>query len=200
MAVWPGSGELFYLAEEINLTVELSTAFRHEGLRQSQRLSTEVEIFVNTHPTELQDQARLLDSLASSRRHYPAVSIVLEIHESAVADLDALRELRRELTELGVGIAFDDFGTGQARLLELTDVAPDYLKFDAASIRNIHLATRKRRDMVATLVNLARDMGIVTVAEGVEAQEEADTCADLGFEYAQGFHYGRPSLVGTWID
>lgn len=185
--------DLFFLAETHGLERELSEAFRFRGVADSARLSGDPQIFVNSHPAELADSEALLGSLDKLRERHPASSLILEIHEAAVADLSALQTLRRQLDELEIGIAFDDFGTGQARLLELTDVSPQYVKFDRVWIKDLHLASRRRVDMVTTLASMVNNMGIETIAEGIESEAEAEACAKLGFEYAQGYHFGRPA-------
>ena len=78
------------------------------------------------------------------------------------------------------------------------EVPPDVLKFDISLVRNIHRASLKRRQMVLTLVSMVREFGIAPLAEGVESQDEADACLDLGFEYAQGYHFGRPLSADAW--
>lgn len=187
--------ELFYLAEAQGLELELSAAFRDRGVEDAVGLPGEPKIFVNSHPSELMKSDMLLASLDRLRQRHPRANLVLEIHESAVADMVALQALRADLEQLNIGVAFDDFGTGQARLLELTDVSPEFVKFDRAWVKDLHRATRRRRDMVETLSSLVTNMGIATVAEGIECQEEADACRELGFEYAQGYFFGRPSPV-----
>ncbi len=192
--------ELFFLAEAQNLELELSAAFRNKGAEDAAVLTGKPAIFVNTHPAELTHSDALYASLVELRNRHPKLSLILEIHESAVADLSALQTLRSRLEKLDIGIAFDDFGTGQARLLELTDVAPQFVKFDRMWVKNLHRATRRRLDMVATLVNMVTNMGIETIAEGIECQEEADACREIGFVYAQGYHFGRPSPVAIFAD
>ncbi len=187
--------ELFFLAEAQNLELDLSAAFRNRGAQDAAQLPGEPAIFVNTHPAELTHSDILFTSLTELRNRFPDLSLILEIHESAVADLSALQSLRSRLETIDIGIAFDDFGTGQARLLELTDVAPQYVKFDRIWVENLHRATRRRLDMVATLTNMVTNMGIETIAEGIESQEEADACREIGFAYAQGYYFGRPAPV-----
>ncbi len=187
--------ELFYLAEAQGLELELSAAFRDKGVEDAEQLPGEHKIFVNSHPSELLKSDVLLASLDRLRQRHPTRHLVLEIHESAVADMAALQALRTDLEQLDIGIAFDDFGTGQARLLELTDVSPQFVKFDRAWVKDLHRATRRRLDLVETLSSLVTNMGIATVAEGIECQEEAEACLKVGFEYAQGYYFGRPSPV-----
>jgi EAL domain-containing protein (putative c-di-GMP-specific phosphodiesterase class I) len=149
-------------------------------------------LYLNTHPTELQG-SRLIRSLEKLRNSAPNQSLSLEIHEAAVTDLQATAKLRRQLNDLNIQLAYDDFGAGQARMLDLVEVPPDVLKFDISLIRNINNASPKRHKMVRTLVEMVRDFGISPLAEGIETSAEADTCRHLGFEFAQGFYFGRPA-------
>ncbi len=150
-------------------------------------------MFVNTHPAELEDTAGLLASLEQLRSRHPSSELVLEIHEEAVAKPSALQALRSSLEDLGIGLAFDDFGTGQPRLLELIDVSPRYVKFDRTWVEDLHRTSRNRREKLETLISLLKQWGVATIAEGVETAEEAKACADVGFELAQGYYLGRPA-------
>ena len=95
-------------------------------------------------------------------------------------------------------LAFDDFGAGQARLCELAEVRPDYLKFDREMIRDIHISPQ-RQQMLAHLVQLVIELGVTPLAEGIETAEEGETCRQMGFRLAQGFYYGRPAPVPTYL-
>ena len=190
--------ELLRTAESLGLAAELSAVFRECGLSYAAKLppssvTKRPAIFVNTHPAEMDAWEALLDSLRNFRRHEPTLPVVLEIHESAVTDIATFRTLREQLNELDVGQAFDDFGTGQARLDELCEVSPDYVKFDLKFARDLHEASEKRREMVRSLVRMMADMKITTVVEGVETAEEAEVCRSLGFDLAQGYFFGRPA-------
>ena len=86
-------------------------------------------LFLNTHPAELAKPG-LVESLEELRALAPNLDLTLEIHESALAQPDSMGALRDRLSEINVGLAYDDFGAGQARLLELAEAPPHYLKFD----------------------------------------------------------------------
>ena len=86
-------------------------------------------------------------------------------------------------------------GAGQARLIELVEVCPDFLKFDMSLIRDIDKAGPQRQQMISTLVRMALDLEVVPLAEGIETESEAETCEQLGFELGQGFFFGRPLPV-----
>lgn len=186
-------GELFGVASHSGREADLSAGFRRAALRASARLPESLHLFLNTHPAEVSSPAALLNDLEGWREVEPDRPASLEIHEGAVADVGDFAQLSREVRDLGVGIAFDDFGRGQARLLEIVEVEPDWVKFDRAWIENLHEASAPRRMMMKRMVRIVEDLGIATIAEGVELEEEAAACRDLGFEWAQGYLFGRPA-------
>ncbi|MEX2141920.1 MAG: EAL domain-containing protein [Pirellulales bacterium] len=189
---------MFNVASTLGMECELSVMLRNEGLRAGATLPGNPILFVNTHPSEMQGP-ELLKSLQTVRDIAPDQSVVLEIHEAAITDPQAMQELRAALRDLRIALAYDDFGAGQGRLGELIEVPPDYLKFDLRMIRNIHTAQAKHQQMLAQLVKMLREFGIAPLAEGIECREEGETCHQLGFQYAQGFFYGRPRPVDYWV-
>jgi EAL domain-containing protein (putative c-di-GMP-specific phosphodiesterase class I) len=193
-----GPIELFMLALEHGKARALSTAFRNMGCEQAKRLPGKPMIFFNTHPQELEDPKELLRSLSSLDREPGAGRLVLEIHESSVTDIPGLMNLREDLRQMDIGLAFDDFGTGQPRLLELAEVDADYLKFDIQMIKDLDQASTRRRDMVASLVSLVRSFDLVPVAEGIETSGEATACRDVGFPMGQGFYFARPAPASSF--
>ncbi len=187
--------ELFSIAERLGKEVELSHLFRVKGISLAQGLGGGVELFVNNHPEEI-NRPDTLDAMRNLREMAPDTPLVVEIHEKTVTDLRAMRELRSVLRDLNIGLAYDDFGAGQARLLELIEVPPDYLKFDAFLVRDVHRQPERFRRALAVLVQMARELGVVPLAEGVESEGEAVACQEIGFEAAQGFYFGRPAPLG----
>jgi EAL domain-containing protein (putative c-di-GMP-specific phosphodiesterase class I) len=189
---------MFAAAGRLDQQAALSRLLRWEGVRVGGGLPTGLNLFVNTHPTEI-ITVELMASLRELREKFPVQRLTVEIHEAAVTDIDALIEFRAFLRDLKMQLAFDDFGSGQARLIELTETSPDFVKFDMKLIRGIHEASARRQRMLASLVRLVRELGIATVAEGVELADEAAVCSQLGFELAQGFYFGRPAPLTQWI-
>lgn len=183
---------MFRIATERGLESELSELGRREGLRVAGQMGIKGELYLNTHPSELQGP-RLIESLRELRRDFPCVPIVLEIHESAIASMDSLARLRAQTRDLGMRLAYDDFGVGQSRLSELADVPPDIIKFDMCLIRGLSLVSEERQNMVRSLVRIVRELNVVPLAEGVETREEAVACGSFGFELAQGYFFGRPA-------
>jgi EAL domain-containing protein (putative c-di-GMP-specific phosphodiesterase class I) len=184
--------ELFQLAAGVDAEGELSRLFRRAALEAMAGKRDVGTIFLNTHSAELEKEGELVASLVEAKRLHPHLDLVLEIHEGALADPASIDGLRTQLSRIGVALAYDDFGAGQARLLELAEVPPKYLKFDKRFVQKIDQAPPSRRQLVASLVSVARDLLVYTVAEGVETDEEADVCTKLGFTHAQGYLYGKP--------
>jgi EAL domain-containing protein (putative c-di-GMP-specific phosphodiesterase class I) len=188
--------ELFEIAGMIGPEVqaELSRLFRRKAVEIVRDRPEVPVVFLNTHGVEL-ERPGLVESLEELRAFAPQVDLVLEIHETALAQADYILWLRNRLKEINVGLAYDDFGTGQARLFELAEAPPDYLKFDLCFIKGIDQAPTSRQRLVASLVAAARELRAQTVAEGVETAEEAAACQHAGFSHAQGYYYGRPGPV-----
>ena len=188
--------ELFDLAAALGpeAQAELSQLFRRKAVELVRDQTEPPLLFLNTHPVEL-ERPGLLESLEELRTIAPQVDLVLEIHESALAQTEFITWLRGRLLEINVGLAYDDFGAGQARLFELAEAPPHYLKFDRRFVTGLDHAPTSRQRLVASLVAAARELLVKTVAEGVETEDEAAACVRAGFSLAQGYHFGRPGPV-----
>ena len=187
--------DLFEIAANVGAEAELSRVFREVALDLVLAKGRFPALFLNIHAAELETPG-LVPDLVEARQRMAQLRMTLEIHEGALADLASVDRLRTQLSRSGVGIAYDDFGAGQARLLELAEVPPHYLKFDMSFIRGIDAAPASRQRLLTSLVSVARDLLVYTVAEGVETAEEADVCMHIGFTHAQGFFFGRPRPIG----
>ena len=184
--------ELLELAQAFGYDSELSALFREVGVEFGRYLPGSPVLFVNTTPMEIYKTDDLLKSLKKINDMAPSNRIVVEINEKAITTKNEMSKLRNGLEKLNIGLAFDDFGAGQTRLVELAKAPPDYLKFDASLIHDIHLAPKRLHQMLSTFVKATQDLGIGTLAECIECSEEAKTCQQLGFNFAQGFFYGKP--------
>jgi EAL domain-containing protein (putative c-di-GMP-specific phosphodiesterase class I) len=193
----PNPCDLFRLAEHCKLAPELSRLFRLVAMEEAARLPEAGLVFFNVHPAEMAK-----DSLLNSLNQIPAPfhargRMVLEIHEDFVADMATIRRLRGSLQELGIGLAYDDFGAGQARLRELTEAPPDFIKLDMSLIRGIDVA-KPRQELIQAFSRISGGLGVRLIAEGLETQEEADACRRLGCAYGQGYLLGRPLPVSQF--
>ncbi|HTR04177.1 MAG TPA: EAL domain-containing protein [Thermoanaerobaculia bacterium] len=119
--------------------------------------------------------------------------VVLEVTErSAIRDLPVFREALSELRGRGFRVAIDDAGSGYASLQAIAELKPDFIKVANTLITGLRSDTIKR-DVVEMLVNLARRIDAVCVAEGIETPEDLDQCRQLGIPYGQGFYLGVPA-------
>ena len=189
-------GALLRIAAERGQGARLSRLLRDAALASLPRVPEPAAIvFFNLHPSEMHEAELLraqLDAITAALA--PAQRGVLEIHESAVTDLGLMRSVRGELHARGLGLAYDDFGAGQSRLMELVEVPPEYLKLDMSLVRDIDLHPR-RQELVRALIAVMIDLGIAVLAEGVERAAEGDTCRALGCTLGQGYLYGRPAAL-----
>lgn len=188
--------DMFLAASQLDLESELSAMLRLSGLQFGMKIPHAPNLFLNTHPAELVT-CGLLKSLRHIRELYPEQPITLEVHEAAATDATMMKKLREELNALRMQLAYDDFGAGQSRLVELMAVSPDVVKFDMTLIRDINLAPPRQQQMLASLVRMVREMGIQALAEGVETEAEHLVCRELGFQLGQGYFYGRPASAGA---
>ncbi|WP_372680071.1 EAL domain-containing protein [Desulfosarcina sp.] len=187
--------ELLDMAACLGLASDLSSLFREVGVEMGKNLPGSPLLFVNTTQLEIYEIDALLASLRRIREIAPFSKIVLEINEKAAADTNQFPRLRDALGKMDMRLAFDDFGVGQTRLVDLSTISPDYLKFDISLIRQVHLAPKRLHQMISTFIKASHDLGILTLAEGIECAEEAEVCNQLGFDLGQGFFFGRPAPI-----
>jgi EAL domain-containing protein (putative c-di-GMP-specific phosphodiesterase class I) len=119
--------------------------------------------------------------------------IELELTESiAMAEPAKVAAQMRPLREAGVRFAIDDFGTGYSSLSVLTRLPFDVLKIDRTFVTEIDLGDPERRVLLATMLGMARGLGLEVIAEGVERVEEAAFLNEQACPYAQGYLFARP--------
>jgi EAL domain-containing protein (putative c-di-GMP-specific phosphodiesterase class I) len=121
--------------------------------------------------------------------------LVFEITETAaIANIDDARLFAERIARVGCGFALDDFGAGFSTFYYLKRLPLDFLKIDGDFIRGL---TRSSTDqlIVKAMVDIARGMGLKTIAEFVEDAKTAALLHQLGVDYSQGYHHGRPRAV-----
>lgn len=153
----------------------------------------DVYVSVNLSPSQLEDAdlattvARALDTAG-----LPPGRLVLEVTESLLMrDTERSIDHLTRLRAMGIRIALDDFGTGHSSLAVLRDLPLDILKIDRSFVVRMQRDDRGAR-MVDGIVSLADDLGLVTVAEGVETTRQAARLQQAGCAFAQGWLFGHP--------
>jgi len=136
-----------------------------------------------------------VDSLLAllDQHHVPRSAIKLEITESVLLDRLSPSVIHKleQLRESGIGIALDDFGTGYASLFHLQTLPIDEIKIDRSFVAGLGSGTNKG-EIVHAILGLAKALGLITVAEGVEGQSEALKLAEWGCDFGQGYLFAQP--------
>jgi PAS domain S-box-containing protein len=149
---------------------------------------------INISPIQLLG-SKLPERIAevASKFIFPLDRLTIEITESAlVDDLDRARAVALELKSLECKLALDDFGTGYSSLRHLHAFPFDELKVDRTFVSSM-IEKRESRKIVAAVIGLGHSLGLTTVAEGVETDEQANILVWLGCDLGQGWLYGRPA-------
>ncbi len=126
-------------------------------------------------------------------------NIIIELIESKVQNTDALTQFIETYREHGFLIALDDVGTGHSNLERIAALKPDIIKIDRSLVSNIDRIFHKQ-EVVKALSILGNKLGAMVLAEGIEREEEALKCLQLGLDVFQGFYFGKPGLAdnGIW--
>lgn len=185
---------LFSFAQKLNKEVALSQAFRTIAASIAAKQIKRICLYMNSHPAEMFKE-NFYRSIMDIQAIAPNMELVMEVHETAVNEGDKMKTMAKRLREMGVKLAYDDFGSGQSRLEELANIPPDVVKFSRNLICDIDQASRKKQHLVEKLVNIVSDIGSIPLAEGIETEPEASVCRQMGFELFQGNLTGKPLIV-----
>lgn len=184
-------GEIFRLADQCNVAPELSRLLRKVSVQEARLLPSSMRIFLNLHPAETLNED-LLNSLTELRDSLrDGHKLVLEVHEEIVTDIPRMQWLRQALQGLGIELAYDDFGAGRARLAELAEAPPNFVKLDRSLVHDIDQALA-RQELIQALCRGITDLGILLIAEGIETPAEERVCRNLGCRFGQGYLFGHP--------
>ncbi len=203
---WLPPGEFIGIAEQFG-NISLITRWALSAAVRECRLWVEegldLSVSVNLSSRDLLDQDLPLFILELLRDHdLAARHLTLEVTEEAlVRDFARATLVLQCLRDLGVRISIDDFGTGYSSLSQLKNLPVDELKIDRSFVMGL---PRDRADsaIVRVAVDLAHDLGLEVVAEGVESEPALRWLAEHGCESAQGFFIGRPmpaEAFGEWV-
>jgi PAS domain S-box-containing protein len=189
------------LAESGGLIQRLTHDVVRKAFHSARNLPADLYLSINISPIQLSDLTlpRQIAQLAEEAG-FPLKCTVLEITESAlIANVERAKTILNELHDMGCRLALDDFGTGYSSLSHLHSFPFDKLKIDISFVRRMG-ASREGRKIVASIVGIGHSLGMKTIAEGVETEEQAELLLWLGCGYAQGWLYGRCSSPATLPD
>ena len=158
----------------------------------------EFTLHVNVSGVELgSDQLEEYLGMILAESAIPSKNLVIEITETALpprADLSADAEGIRRISDLGVRIALDDFGSGFSSLSRLAELSVDLLKIDKSFVSQLgqNGESVRSENILGAIFDMAHQIGLDVIAEGVETEEQADRLVQLGCQLGQGFHFAKP--------
>jgi EAL domain-containing protein (putative c-di-GMP-specific phosphodiesterase class I) len=182
-------------AEDSGFIRHLTTFAVAEGARQAcawRAAGTPISVSVNVSVRDLEDReftARVIDAVKASGAQIG--DLLLEVTESAVmAHVDDAMVVMGELREAGFRFGIDDFGAGESSLGYLSRLPVDEVKIDRAFSMDL---TERNEAIVRGAITMAHDLGMITVAEGIEEAETAERLRELGCDKGQGYYFGHPA-------
>lgn len=185
-------GTFLPVAERYGLVTEIDRWVVTQAIRLAAKENRPIEANLSAASIETDDLVPFIERLIKQEGADPA-NLVFELTETALMkDLNAGMEFARGLREIGCGLALDDFGTGYGSFTYLKNLPLTYVKIDIEFVRD--LATNPaNRHVVSAIASLAQAFGLQTIAEGVEDEETVLLLREIGVDFAQGYHLGRPA-------
>ena len=182
------------IAEDLNVSAVLDQIVLETVLKDKMRwLSLGInvpKVSVNVSSKRLHDET-LIDTLKTLQIAPGEISFELvesifldESEDTATSNLESIKEL-------GIDIEIDDFGTGHTSIVSLLKLKPKRLKIDRQLVMPI-LTSPQERSLVRSIIDIARSLGVETVAEGVETMQHATLLRELGCDLLQGYAFSRP--------
>jgi diguanylate cyclase (GGDEF)-like protein len=186
---------LFRAAGALGLTELLDASCRRVVLAGARGLNSDHFLFVNVAPAALEsedfDLDELLDSIA--RVELDPEQIVLEVTEQGRTLAPRLVQNLERCRKAGLGVSLDDFSSARTDAELASSVRFDYLKVDTGLIAGD--SREARRTVLRSLLEIARDIGAMPIAEGVETLDDLELVRELGFDAAQGFFISDPASM-----
>jgi diguanylate cyclase (GGDEF)-like protein len=189
-----GAGDIIPVAERLGLVRLID--FRVVDLVMAELLAApDLKVSLNVSPASILDPD-WWGSFAAQLRRHPSVAerVVIEITEmAAFQNIDDAAGFVTRAKDLGCHVAIDDFGAGNTSFRNLRRLGVDIVKIDGSFVQNLERATDDRL-FVRTIVELAKGLGLATVAEWVQDEESAAMLTEWGCDYLQGFLVGEASV------
>lgn len=196
-----GAEELVKAAEESGKGGALALFVLKEAAaflarRREEKADDKAFVAMNASYRQLAEEGMAAAVRKTRQQHrIPAKSIVIELTESQeIKDVASAARIFSDLREAGAALAFDDFGAGFTSLSNLSKFSFDYLKIDKSFITDIGTNPEKRK-IARAIAQLGGELGLVVIAEGVEAKETAAAAREIGCALGQGYALGAPTAA-----
>lgn len=190
-------GRMFGLGREAGLLFQLDLAARRTAIRAAHRNGLDVPVFVNFTPTSVYDPVNclrstigLIDELGLRREN-----VVFEVIESEqVSDADHLNRVLDHYRAHGFRVALDDVGSGHSGLNMIHRLRPDFVKLDRGLVSGVD-GDAYKATVAGKLLEMCRELGVRSIAEGVETPGELAWLREHGADLVQGYLIARPSAA-----
>lgn len=186
---------LFRWGRDGDMLFYLDRACRETSLKTAAVKHINKKVFINFIPTAIYDPEHCLQSTVkwAKQLDFDPKNVIFEVIESEyVNDLDHLKKILDFYKSQGFMVALDDVGSGYSSLNMIAKLRPDIVKIDREIIDYIDTNVINQ-SIFRAIVSIAKENGIMVLAEGIERAEEAEFCAREGADLAQGYYYGKPS-------
>ena len=188
--------EAVCFAEQVGMVEEIDLAVCQNVLDQlilTSATNDEIEVAINLSAKSLENQV-FVDVLRKLLRPHRALRkrILFEVTETAqIVSYDRVDKVLRQLRQDGHGICLDDFGAGETTLHYLRVFEVDFVKIDGAYVESV-TSVERDRFFVKAIADLCRNLGVATVAERIEQEQQAVELLEMGVDLGQGYLFGRP--------
>ena len=183
-------------AKECRVLFQADLAARLAAVREAVRHGVKSNLFINFTPTFVYEPEFCLRSTveAIDKAGLDHKKIIFEITETEVGYVDRLEDIVDCCREMGFRVALDDLGSGSSSLNLVHRLHPDFVKLDVQLIRGVH-ADPYKAVVTQKVLEMAQELDVKTVVEGVETHEELNWARDRGATFAQGYLFGDPSAL-----
>jgi len=191
--------KLFADAHKNGMTVQLDRLCRKHAMREFAKFKSakDMVLFLNFDPAVL-DIATPNDKswtkIFADEAGLDYNNIAVEITESQIENNYKLEQITEKYSNLGMFVVLDDFGALHSNLNRLVISRPDIIKIDRQLIHNVS-ESYYQQSIIKSIIDLARKIGSLTLAEGVENKEDVLKCHELGADLFQGFYFARPQSI-----
>jgi diguanylate cyclase (GGDEF)-like protein len=193
--------EFIPVAEETGQILAIGDFVLHEAMQEFHSLSQKipdweayVAVNVSVHQLFARDLPQKIGKLLEEIGLNPKF-LCLEVTESAIIqNVEEAVQTLKQIQAMGIRLALDDFGTGYSSFSYLTRMPLDIVKIDRSFVANLSKADADVK-IISAIVNMAHELGLKVIAEGVETQQEADLLTSIGCDRAQGYLFGRPQSI-----
>ena len=180
------------IVEKLGLIGDLTYDLLRRACTDARDWPSTITVAVNISPLHFADPLLPVKLLAIlSETDFPPTRLEVEVTESAlVADMGAARAALVALQDIGIKISLDDFGTGYSSLYNLRELHFDKIKIDRSFVLSMRSDAGSAK-IVRSVIDLAKSLGLPTIAEGIEHVDAMEQIVQSGGEYGQGFYFSK---------